>query len=126
MAKDEDITLSRDVALQACPVALKAVREEHTEAGGLVVSVSVKSPKWHRWLGAKGQVLRSYELDPFGQEIYRACDGTRDVVALTREFAAAHSLSYAEAEMSVTRFLNTLMGRGLIIMAVEREETVDE
>lgn len=126
MVQDKDIAVSREAALRSRPVALKAVREERNDAGTLVLSVSVKSPKWHRWLGGKGQVLRSFELDAFGQEIYRACDGTRSVTTLAREFAEAHSLAYAEAEMSVTQFLNTLMGRGLIVMAVEREETTDE
>ena len=62
--------------------------------------------------------MRSFELDSMGREVYDACDGRRDVNSIIRQFAKAHGLGRAEAEMSVTIFLKMLIGKGLIAMGV--------
>jgi hypothetical protein len=41
---------------------------------------------------------------------------------MIRKFAEKHNLSPAEAEMSVTGFLKTLMRKGLVYIAVDRNK----
>ena len=121
-ATERSPELARDRALSARPVTLAAVSREDREDGGLRISVSVARPKWHRWLGGVGAVQHSFDLDAFGRSVYERCDGTREVRAMIEDFAAEYHVSVAEAEMSVTKFLNTLMSRGLIGMGLDRQE----
>jgi hypothetical protein len=65
---------------------------------------------------------KNFELDYFGSEIYDACNGQIDVQTVIKKFAAAHNLSWAEAEIAVTKFLRTLMSRGLIVMLMDDTE----
>lgn len=112
--------LTRDEALDATPVRLPTVREEPLGDGdGLRVTVRLAPARWRRFLGSGGEVTRSYELDAFGRDVYRWCDGRTPVRALVSRFAERHHLGRAEAEMSVTQFLNTLMSRGLVAMEIE-------
>jgi len=113
--------ISRQSALGAVPIHLPVVCTEPREDGGLKVTVRFDRPRWHRWLGVTGAVERTFGLDPFGREVYDACDGERSVREIARRFAEAHHLSRPEAEIAVTRFLKTLMAKSLVAMAVPKE-----
>ena len=113
--------MTREQALAGRPMQLEAISSEETSDGGMRVTVNVRRPRWQRLLGGSGMMERTFELDPLGREVYDACDGRTDVHTMIQAFAAEHKLSVAEAEMSITRFLNTLMSRGLVGMEVDRK-----
>jgi len=114
--------LAREDALGGRPVKLELMAKQELPKDGLRLTVTLPRPGWHRWLGGKGNIGRSFELDALGCEVYEACDGKRDVKTMIADFAQTHNLSIAEAEMSVSKFLNMLMNRGLIGMDVGPQE----
>lgn len=117
---DIDRPLDRTQALRARPVRVPVVRREEQPDGRLCLTVRTRAPRWFRWLGAReGELERTYRLDGLGREVYEACDGMLEVEAIIGRFAAAHRISRAEAEISVTCFLRTLTAKGLIVMQVE-------
>lgn len=110
--------LGRDQALAAMPVKAPPVKTER-KGEKLYVTVRFERPGWQRLLGADRTCRRTFGLDPYGQEVYEACNGRTAVRAIVERFAAGHHLSAPEAELAVTTFLKTLMSKGLIGMAVE-------
>jgi hypothetical protein len=106
--------------LAARPLSLPLAGRQETADGGLRLSVRCPRPRWHRWLGAGADdLVRHFELDVLGREVYEACDGTRAVTAIVDGVAARHRLSVAEAEIAVITFLNLLVSRGLVALAVD-------
>ena len=112
--------LDRDSAINARPVRLAAASTEEKD-GKLHVTVEYNRPVWQRALGAVGKYKRTYALDDYGREVYEYCDGKSSTAKLARKFSARHSISRPEAELAVTSFLKTLMGKGLVAMAVEKQ-----
>ena len=109
-------TISRTSALKARPKRLPIIRSEELDGEGLKVTVEYTRPRWQQFLGAPTDVSRSYVLDNFGREVYEACNGSKNVAAIVRDFSKRHNVSIAEAELSVSTFLKTLMSRGLVAM----------
>ena len=113
----------RGSALSGRPERLPAVSSKETDGGGLNVTISLTPRRWLRWLKSSDrQITRTFSLDALGREVYWACDGKSNVSTIVRRFAEAHKLSIAEAEISVTTFLKTLMSKGLVAVAVDRKK----
>jgi hypothetical protein len=110
--------IDRRAALGAMPVKVPPQRTEEKN-GKLYVTVRFQRPGWQRFLGADRTCERSFGLDAYGQEVYGYCNGETPVKEIIGRFAKRHHLSRAEAETAVTTFLKTLMGKGLVGMAVE-------
>lgn len=112
-------SIDRVAALNACPVRTNAVKEEEKK-DKLYVTVLFQRPKWQQWLGAEKECRRSFGLDKYGVEVYRACDGGTSVKKIVDAFARNHKISVAEAEISVCQFIQTLLIKGLIVMKVDK------
>ena len=112
----------RSEVMAGRPEQLPYLRQEQTPEGSMRITVRLGRPKWQRWLGGEGEVTRTFSLDCLGREVYHACDGKTSVSRIISEFAERHKISLAEAEMSVTAFLKTLLMKGLIAMAVEQNK----
>ncbi len=110
---------ARHAALEARPHASPPARTEKRD-GKLYVTVRFRRPAWQRVLGADAECERAFGLDAYGQDVYRWCDGRRTVREIVRCFAEKNRISPPEAEMSVTRFLRTLLSKGLIVMEMEK------
>jgi len=113
----------RDYALACKPRRLPVVRTEEKEEGKLYVTVKIRPARWVKWFGGREEVDRTFALDAIGGEVYEACDGKSQVKVMVREFAKTHKVSLAEAEVSVTSFLQTLMKKGLVAMTFDEEES---
>jgi hypothetical protein len=111
--------ISRDIALDACPIKTTAVKQEEKDRK-LYVTVLFRRPKWQQMLGAEEECRRTFGLDKYGVEVYRACDGMAPVRSIIDLFARNHRLSLAEAEISVSTFVKTLLTKGLIVMKVDK------
>ena len=115
--------LTRGRVLAAVPVQLPTVARTELDAGELRVRVRLETTRWQRWLGGgEHHMERDYILDRFGREVYDACDGTADVRSIATAFAEAHQVSLAEGELSVSAYLKTLTAKGLVAIAMPRQE----
>ena len=57
---------------------------------------------------------KTVELDALGREVYEALEPGRTVESVIDAFAEHHRLPFDEARKSVSRFLELLLGRGMI------------
>lgn len=105
--------LDRETALNGFPRKMPA-REVAEKDGKLHVTIEFVRPRWQQILGAARRCERTFALDPYGREVYEACDGRTNVNQVVKRFARNHRISFAEAEVSVATFLKTLMTRGMI------------
>ena len=118
--------MDRSMAMGLRPVKMPILDREELGEGRVRVRAPVEAPRWMRWLGSSRQVERTFGLDALGREVYDMCDGSTDVRSIVGRFAGAHSLSPAEAELSVSTFLSTLMRKGLVAMVSEEEREGDD
>jgi hypothetical protein len=107
--------------MAARPRKLPFIRRREVD-GKLQVTVTIIRPGWARWLGGPGEVERTLALDSLGREVYDACDGRTRVAKIVRDFASRHKVSVAESEAAVTTFLQTLMKKGLVEMAIDAKK----
>lgn len=114
--------IDREQALSGHPVRLPFIRREPREDGGLKVTVQFERPRWQKRLGANGHIQRTFGMDRYGRAVYEACDGRTDVRGIARGFASRHRVSVAEAELSVTAFLRTLVTKGLVAVRVRETD----
>ncbi len=103
--------------LQAVPHQNHAMKLRPRPGKGVLAEVPMKKPKGlippFSWLLPYSS-HRRVELDPLGTEVLKLCNGQRSVESIIENFAQHHKLSFREAQLSVTRFLQMLVERGLI------------
>lgn len=114
--------IDREQALSGRPVRLPFIRRETRDDGGLEVTVQFERPRWQKRLGATGHIQRTFGMDRYGRAVYEACDGSADVRGIVKGFARRQRVSLAEAELSVTAFLRTLVTKGLVAVRVRETD----
>lgn len=112
-------TIPRDLALTARPTRTEGIARKELPDGGIALTTHIERGTWMRVFGASEKFERTFQLDYLGRDVYDACNGSDDVQTIVRNFALKHKISLPEAELAVTTFLKTLMGRGLIAMAMD-------
>jgi len=122
LARKENAKLPRELALRCRPEKVEPIRTTEADDGKLRVTVLVSPPKWISWFNRRREIERTYGLDALGREVYEACDGNKRVKDIVAAFARSHKIGVAEAEISVTSFLKTLVGKGIVYMALEDTE----
>ena len=111
--------LDRETAMGGFPLQLPTKRVEEKD-GKLYVTIEFRRPRWQQILGADEVCERTFGLDPYGREVFDACDGKTNVDKIVKRFARNHHISVAEAEVSVSTFLKTLMSRGMVGIELEK------
>jgi hypothetical protein len=108
--------------LDLVPVANGALRQEE-RGTRLILWVPIRR-RW--WMGPPlAWVLpfrseKGVELDPLGQQVFGACDGTRTTEQIIEEFAERHQLRFHEARLSVLAFLKSLAERKLVALVAPK------
>lgn len=110
---------ARDAALKAKPHRLPPITTEE-KGEKLYVTVSFLRPRWQRILGADENCERTFGLDHYGRRVYESCDGKMTVQGIVKRFSKATQVSLPEAEMAVTKFLKTLLSKGLVAMEMDK------
>jgi len=111
--------INRRAALSGRPRQGKVVSVKDRPDGGAIVTALLRTSRWLRVLTGKDVREQSFGLDPYGLEVFEACDGKRSVQAIIRRFAKGHKVSRAEAELSVTTFLKRLLAKGVVVMEMD-------
>ena len=117
--KGQNQTIGRDAAMDARPIVTPPARTEEKE-NKLYVTVRFVRPRWQRFLGADEACERSFGLDTYGRIVYESCDGKRNVKQVIAHFAKKVHVSLPEAELAVTKFMQILMKKGLIVMEMDQ------
>ena len=113
--------LDRDQTLGAKPLAAPIVRRTPLPRGGERLTVAAEPSIWtRRLLRLPRQVERQFELDAFGVEMIRMCDGQKTVRWIIDRFSRNHQIDAHEAERAVLTFLRTIVGKGLVSMVVAK------
>jgi len=110
---------ARAAALHARPRQNPPVKTEE-KGEKLYVTIRFKRPGWQELLGAHETAERTFGLDEYGRGVYESCDGKLTVEKIVKRFADRNRISVPEAEMAVTKFMRTLMTKGLIAMEMEK------
>lgn len=112
-----------DPLLDAVPVRNQEVTLER-EAGGAVLRAPLRKRWWMKppfgWF-FPFRDSRGFGVDAYGMEVWEACDGDQNIKRICERFAAAHAVSFGEARVAVSQFLQTLTKRELIVIQVARE-----
>jgi hypothetical protein len=116
-ARQAKPSFSTDDFLKAVPYKNHAMKTTPQPGKKLLAEVPMKRPRGlippFSWLLPYSS-HRRVELDAVGAEVLGLCDGNRTVESIIENFAQHHKLSFRESQLSVTRFLQMLVERGLI------------
>ncbi|MEM1211857.1 MAG: PqqD family protein [Planctomycetota bacterium] len=112
--------LTLEDLLTAVPVRNRAVREERR---GQLLRLWVKRKQFRGVDRLLRMALplrdeKGIELDELGKRVWLDCNGSRTVERITERFAERHGLRFHEARVSVMAFLEMLLKRSLIGVAV--------
>jgi hypothetical protein len=95
----------------------RAMEVKDRRNGTCLVEVPLRRPRWMvppiSWV-LPFSSRRRVELDALGTSVLKLCEGRRTVEEIIEKFAADHKLSFREAQLSVTRFLEMLSQRGIV------------
>jgi hypothetical protein len=108
---------THDQMLRAVPYRNEKLELRRGADGGCVATVPVRRPRWLvppvSWLLPFSSVRR-VELDSVGAEVLDLCDGKRSIESIIENFAANHKLSFREAQLPISSFMQQLVERGLV------------
>lgn len=103
--------------LGAVPHVNEAIETERTPDGQALVLVPIRRPRFIvppiSWI-IPFSSRRRIQLDKLGAAVLELCDGRRTVERIIETFAADRKLTYREAQLPVTQFLQSLAQRGVI------------
>jgi hypothetical protein len=111
--------------LRARPLKNQAARIESETRDAVSIVVKQERPAFIRpplsWI-VPHRPERTAQLDTLGTEVWRLCDGKRDVEAIIDRFAEAHALSFHESRIAVTEYIGSLVKRGVLAIEMLEEE----
>ena len=103
--------------LKAVPHKNRAMELTRGLDGSVLAEVPLNRPSWLvppiSWLMPYSS-HRRVELDALGAAVLEMCDGRRRVEAIIETFADRNKLTFREAQLAVTQFLQQLTHRGLV------------
>jgi len=93
--------------------------------GGALVEVPLNRPRWLvppiSWI-VPYSTVRRVQLDGLGMAVLNMCSGSNTVENIIEKLAAANKLSFREAQLSVTQFLQQMTERGLVAIVGSENE----
>jgi hypothetical protein len=115
--------------LRATPRTNEAMEVSPLRDGGALAKIPMRRPRW--FVPPISWVLpfsshRRIRLDAVGADVLNLCDGTNRVETVIEKFAAANKLSFREAQLPVTQFLQQLTERGLVAIVGSPNEANEQ
>jgi len=87
-----------------------------------VVTVRQERPRWLvpplSWI-IRPRLKKTVRLEGLSLQIWQLCDGRRRMIELADEFAAENDLTFHEARVAVSDYLQRLVRRGLVAVVAE-------
>ncbi|MBI5723373.1 MAG: PqqD family protein [Planctomycetes bacterium] len=95
----------------------RAMKLDRRPDGGAIAEIPVRRPRFLvpplSWI-LPFSTIRRVQLDNLGLEVLDLCNGNRTIESVIENFAAAHKLTFREAQVSVMQFLRMLADRGIV------------
>ncbi len=115
---------SRSALLAARALRHPQATERPVAGGGLELAVPMTRRRLARWLSRSGNkpIIRKFELDALGVEVWRMMDGHATVREMIERLASGHQLNLREAEVAMLAYLRKLTERGIIVLALPDQE----
>jgi hypothetical protein len=110
------LRLTKGDVLSAHPVRNGLVGWEVNEHGEVVLQVPRRQDRFGRVLTRffAAPEFKQIVLDEVGSEVWKLCTGQNSVDAIVRSLAKKYRLNRREVELSLSKYLQQLAGRGLI------------
>jgi hypothetical protein len=103
--------------LRSRPMRNESMLVERRSNGTALASIPLRRPGWLvpplSWLMPFSS-HRRVELDSVGSAVLDMCDGQKTVERIIEDFARKEKLSFREAQLPVTQFLQQLAERGMM------------
>jgi hypothetical protein len=116
--------ITRQEALAAKPVQLAKCTVSETPDGGAKLKVPIRPS------GLAGRIFRvpegttkTFELEAIGYSVWKQCDGKTSVQQIIRRLSKQYNISLRETEVSTVAFLQTLVRKGLVGMAMPERKS---
>ena len=110
--------------LKAVPVKNTAAKVVSESDATVAVQVKNRKPGYRippiSWFVPYKPTI-TVELDELGTQLWRCCDGARDVEAICDFFSAEYGLSFHEAKTAVTDYLGKLIQRGVLAIIMQQQ-----
>lgn len=111
--------ITRQQALAAKPVQLAKCTVTETPDGGAKLKVPVQPTRLAgRLFRMPEGATKTFELEAIGYSVWKQCDGKTSVQQIIRRLSKEYNISLRETEVSTVAFLQTLVRKGLIGMAM--------
>ena len=111
--------LTRQQALAARPVQVAKCTVSEAQDGSAQLKVPVQPSRIaERIFRVPEGTTKTFELEAIGYSVWKQCDGKTSVQQIIRRLSKQYNISLRETEVSTIAFLQTLVRKGLVGMAV--------
>ena len=117
--------VTRPQALAAKPLQLAKCTVTEAPDGGARLKVPIRPSRFAgRLFRVPEGTTKTFELEAIGYSVWKQCDGKTSVQQIIRRLSKQYNISLREMEVSTVAFLQTLVRKGLIGMAMpdDRQE----
>ncbi|HEX8342012.1 MAG TPA: PqqD family protein [Tepidisphaeraceae bacterium] len=115
--------LTTEQALAARPVRLVDAMMSPLPDGGGMLKVPVRPPKWgKRFFRLPEGATKSFEFDAIGVFVWDEINGKTTVEQVIKRLSKRYDLNLREAQVPTLKFLDTLIKRGLVGVALEEKK----
>lgn len=111
--------ITRPQALAAKPLQLAKCTVTEAPDGGAKLKVPIQPSRIAgRLFRVPEGTTKTFELEAIGYSVWKQCDGKTSVQQIIRRLSKQYNISLREMEVSTVAFLQTLVRKGLIGMAM--------
>ena len=111
--------ITRQQALAARPVQVAKCTVSEAQDGSAQLKVPVQPSRIaERIFRVPEGTTKTFELEAIGYSVWKQCDGKTSVQQIIRRLSKQYNRSLRETEVSTIAFLQTLVRKGLVGMAV--------
>lgn len=116
--------LSREQSLGSVPLRNEAIEVERTDSGEIRLVIPLRQTLLAKALSRFLQVpkKRKVVLDEIGSFVWEQCDGKHTIRQIIGSLCGRYKLHRKEAEVSVVAYLRQLAAKGIIGIAVLKDQ----
>lgn len=124
-ASQKPVKVTVDRFLRARVYPNRSMTLTRQAGGATLVTIPMKKPNWLvppiSWIMPFSSHKR-VELDLVGSAVMQLCDGKKTIEKIIETFARDNKLSFREAQLPVTQFIQQLAQRGLFaVVGLEKD-----